>query len=104
MSAASAASDNNAVVNKSLEGLVSAMDELKKSLGLGNSYDFAEVEAFVEKARQENEEFRQFAEDAIKVGAGLISAPLLVAVLRSSSTGLPLSTRIPQPFSLLESL
>lgn len=69
VSATSAASDNAAVVNESLEGLCSAVDELKKSMGLGNQVDFAAVEEFVQRLRQENEEFRQYAEQAILVGA-----------------------------------
>ncbi len=60
-----------AVVSESLEGLVSAVDELKKSLGLGKeSVDLSAVEQYVARLRQENEEFRQFAEEAILVGAG----------------------------------
>lgn len=58
-----------AVVSESLAGLVSAVDELKQSLGLGAPVDFAAVEEFVHRLRQENEEFRQFAEEAILVGA-----------------------------------
>ncbi|KAL4436325.1 hypothetical protein ABPG77_009887 [Micractinium sp. CCAP 211/92] len=55
-----------AVVSESLEGLVSAVDELKKSLGLGKeSVDLSAVEQYVARLRQENEEFRQFAEEAI---------------------------------------
>lgn len=67
-SGVSAASDGTATaVNESLEGLVSAVDELKRSMGMGNQVDFAAVEQFVQKLRQENEEFREFAEQAILV-------------------------------------
>ena len=62
-----------AVVSASLEGLVSAVDELKRSMGLGDSssaqLDFAAVEEFVQRLRLENDEFRQFAEQAIMVRA-----------------------------------
>ncbi|KAL4420581.1 hypothetical protein ABPG75_010237 [Micractinium tetrahymenae] len=55
-----------AVVSESLEGLVSAVDELKKSLGLGEQgVDLSAVEQYVARLRQENEEFQQFAEEAI---------------------------------------
>lgn len=65
VSAATAASDS-AVVSESLEGLVSAVDELKRSMGLGEqAVDFAGVEAFIQQMRQENEELRNFAEEAI---------------------------------------
>lgn len=63
------AASDTAVVSESLEGLVSAVDELKKSMGLGEAaVDFAAVEQFGQRLRQENEEFRQFAEEAILVG------------------------------------
>ena len=68
LSAGTAASDA-AAVSESLEGLVSAVDELKKSMGLGEQVDFAAVEQYIHRLRHENEEFRQFAEEAILVGA-----------------------------------
>ena len=64
----SSASADAAVVSESLEGLVSAVDELKRSMGLGEQVDLSEIERFIYKLRSENEEFRQFAEEAIKVG------------------------------------
>lgn len=70
-----------AVVSESLEGLVSAVDELKKSLGLGEQgVDLSAVEEYVARLRQENEEFRQFAEEAILVGAGRSVARRVAAV------------------------
>ena len=57
-------------VSESLEGLVFAVDELKKSMGLGEQVDFAAVEQYIHRLRHENEEFRQFAEEAILVGGG----------------------------------
>lgn len=56
---------SGAVINESLEGLVSAVDELKVSLGLGEHVDLSAIEQFINRLRQENEEFRQFAEEAI---------------------------------------
>lgn len=55
-------------VSESLEGLVFAVYELKKSMGLGEQVDFAAVEQYIHRLRHENEEFRQFAEEAIMVG------------------------------------
>lgn len=69
------------VVSESLEGLLSAVDELKKSMGLGEQdVDLSAVEQYVVRLRQENEEFQQFAEEAIMVGAGRSVARWAVAV------------------------
>lgn len=65
--ASTTASDGGAVVNESLEGLVSAVDELKRSMGLGEAVDLTAIEQFIARLRQENEEFRQYAEQAILV-------------------------------------
>ncbi|PSC71814.1 hypothetical protein C2E20_4927 [Micractinium conductrix] len=66
VSAVSANSDGGAAVSESLQGLVNAVDELKQSMGMGQTpVDFAAVEQYVQRLRQENEEFRQFAEEAI---------------------------------------
>lgn len=64
----SGASDGGtAAVGASLEGLVSAVDELKRSMGLGEQVDLSEIEGFIMRLRTENEEFRQYAEQAILV-------------------------------------
>lgn len=52
-------------VSESLEGLVGALDKLKQSLGYGD--EFALVEQHISELQQENEELRQFAEEAIMV-------------------------------------
>lgn len=54
-------------VGDSLEGLVSAVDELKRSMGMGEAVDLTAIEQFIARMRQENEEFRQYAEQAILV-------------------------------------
>lgn len=63
----SASADGTAAVSESLEGLVSAVDELKKSMGLGEQVDLSAIETFIQRLKTENEEFRQFAEEAILV-------------------------------------
>lgn len=65
--AVSTASADAALVSESLEGLVSAVDELKRSMGLGEAVDLSEIELFIQRLRTENEEFRQYAEQAILV-------------------------------------
>lgn len=64
----SGASDGGtAAVGASLQGLVSAVDELKRSMGLGEQVDLSEIEGFIMRLRTENDEFRQYAEQAIVV-------------------------------------
>lgn len=61
--ASTTASDGG--VGDSLECLVSAVDELKRSMGMGEGVDLTAIEQFIARLRQENEEFRQYAEQAI---------------------------------------
>lgn len=63
----SSASADAALVSESLEGLVSAVDELKRSMGLGEAVDLSEIELFIHRLRTENEEFQHYAEQAILV-------------------------------------
>ena len=57
-------------VGDSLECLVSAVDELKRSMGMGEGVDLTAIEQFIARLRQENAEFRQYAEQAILVRLG----------------------------------
>lgn len=66
--ASTTASDGG--VGDSLECLVSAVDELKRSMGMGEGVDLTAIEQFIARLRQENEEFRQYAEQAILVRLG----------------------------------
>ena len=83
--ASTTASDGGAVVSESLEGLVSAVDELKRSMGLGEAVDLSAIEQFIARLRQENEEFRQYAEQAILVGCRQGRLPVVAAVVCSAS-------------------
>lgn len=56
------------VVSASLDGLVSALDGLKSSLGYD---DYSTVRSLIEELRTENEELRSYAETAIRVRAGV---------------------------------
>ena len=55
-------------VNESLEGLLGAFEHLKSTLGYGD--ELAAVEQHLLTLRSENEELRQFAEEAIRVRCG----------------------------------
>lgn len=69
------------VVSASLDGLVSALDGLKSSLGYD---DYSTVRSLIEELRTENEELRTYAETAIRVRAGLL---LRAWVLGRSTAG-----------------
>ncbi|KDD73602.1 hypothetical protein H632_c2016p0, partial [Helicosporidium sp. ATCC 50920] len=56
-------SPGGAEVSASLEGLVSALDSLKQSLGYD---DYSAVERLVKDLRDENAEIRGYAESAIR--------------------------------------
>lgn len=83
--ASTTASDGG--VGDSLEGLVTAVDELKRSMGMGEGVDLTAIEQFIARLRQENEEFRQYAEQAILVGAAVWAAVAAAVVGRPGACG-----------------